>query len=117
MKYRILIAALALTLAAPAMAEIFKPITKGYEVSLSDVRLPRVDGGSIGYKPCEECEYRTDRVAVDARWVINGQSMTLRKFRERVALLGDLAEYTATVKRHIESNVIIKVSFDIYDAE
>ena len=115
MKLRIFMAAIALTLALPATAELFKPITKGYEVSLSDVRLPRVDGGSIGYKPCEECDYRTDRVAVDARWEINGQAMTLRRFRERVATLGDLQEYTATVKRHIESNVIIKVSFDIYE--
>ena len=115
MKIRILFTALALTLALPATAELFKPITQGYEVSLSDVRLPRTEGGSIGYKPCDECDYRTDRVAVDARWEINGKAMTLRKFRDRVATLGNLDEYAVTVKRHIESNVIIKVSFDIYD--
>ncbi|MFQ5609941.1 MAG: hypothetical protein ACE5F8_06695 [Woeseiaceae bacterium] len=117
MKIRILITALALTLALPATAELFERITEGYEVSLSDVRLPHTDGGSIGYKPCADCEYRTTRVAVDARWSINGKAMTLRKFRERVASLRDPDNYAATVTHHIESNVIIEVSFDTFDSE
>ena len=53
MKFKTLFAVLMLSASASAIAD-FEPLTKGYEVMLSEVRLPQSGSGTIGYKPCYE---------------------------------------------------------------
>ncbi len=116
MRTKIIIAAVALLAAMPAMAD-FKFITQGYEVALSDVRLPRNIGGTIAFKPCAECSFETRRVTADVRWEINGQALSLAEFRKRTAQLGDRETRPVTVTRHIESDRITKVSAIVRDGE
>ncbi|MBT8098821.1 MAG: hypothetical protein KJO82_03680 [Gammaproteobacteria bacterium] len=116
MKIKIIIAALALILAVPAAAEM-RLITQGFECSLDTVRLPQSAGGTIAYKPCADCDYRTNRVAPDVVWEFNGQSMRLEDFRERLALVENRSDRTITVRRHVESNRIIEVSINVVDSE
>jgi hypothetical protein len=116
MKIKIIIAALVLTFALPVAAQM-RLITQGYECALSDVRLPQSNGGTIAYKPCANCDYRTNRVAPDVVWELNGKSMRLEDFRKRLSNVNDRSEHTITVRRHLEQNRIIKVSIYIRDSE
>lgn len=116
MKTKFILTAIALMFTVPAVAD-FTLITQGAEVVLGDVRLPRNDGGTIAFKPCEECDFVTQRVAPDARWEINGIAVTLREFRKRTESLINRSNHTVTVTRHIESNRITLVSTIIRDSE
>ena len=116
MKMKFLITALALLLTLPAAAQ-FRLITQGYEVALSDVRLPQADGGTIAYKPCSDCDYKTSRLARDARWAINGRVMRLQEFRKRMSSVTDRQDKTLTVTRHVETNRITMVSIILRDSE
>lgn len=109
MKFRIIIAALLLSLALPAAAD-FRTIVEGYEVSLSDVRLPQTESGTIAYKKCNECPYETKRVAADASWEINGEAMTLERFRLRLSTVTERSNRTITVGHHLEKDVITRVT-------
>ena len=116
MKTKIIIAALALILAVPAAAQM-RLIAKGYECALSDVRLPQSPGGTIAYKPCADCDYRTNRVAPDVVWELDGRPIRLEEFRKRLSLVKDRSEQTITVQRHLEQNRVIKVSIYIREAK
>lgn len=109
MKLRILITALALILALPVTAQI-TTIALAEEVSLASVRLPQSDGGTLAYKSCAGCEYRTVRVSTDCTWRVNGQPMTLTKFRVVVSGITDRDNEYVTVKRHLEKDLITDVS-------
>lgn len=109
MKFRVLIAALVLSLATPAIAQI-TTVQLAHEVPLSDIRLPQSGVGTLGYKPCPDCEYATTRVSANTRWVLNGQSTTLAKFREGVARITTRDEEYVTVLHHLEDNRITSVS-------
>jgi hypothetical protein len=116
MKTKLFLTAMALVLTVPAVAD-FTLITQGAEVVLGEIRLPRNDGGTIAYKPCEECDIVTRRVAPDARWEINGKAVTLPEFRKRTENLINRDNHTVTVTRHIKSNRITLVSTIIRDSE
>lgn len=116
MKTKLTIAAIVLFLSMPAVAD-FTPVTDGYELDLGDIRLPRNDGGTIAFKPCDECDYVTRRLSLEVRWQINGQAVTLSQFRERTGLLGDRDKHSVYISRHIESNQITNVSTTIRDSE
>ncbi len=116
MKTKLVLTAIALLFTVPAVAD-FTMITQGAEVALGEVRLPRNHGGTIAFKPCEECDYVTRRVAPDAQWQINGIVVTLPEFRKRTEKLIDRKNHTVTVTRHIESNRITLVSTIIRDSE
>lgn len=116
MKMKLIISAVALLLTMPAAAD-FTLVTSGAEVALSDVRLPRNAGGTIAYKACASCDYETYRVSSDARWLINGKSMTLSDFRQRIALVTNPERRATTVTRHIESNQITKVRVTVRDLD
>ena len=112
MKYKIVIAALMVVLASPAFAQ-FTPITKGYEVALSDFRSTRVVGGSIAYKPCATCNYVQDMVRENTRWIVNKKSVSLEEFNRRIDAVADRDNHTVTVQRHLASNQIVRVSIYI----
>ena len=112
MKLKILFTALALTLALPVTAQI-TTIALAEEVSLTSVRLPQSDSGTLAYKSCEGCEYRTVRVSPDCTWRVNGQRMSLEKFRAVVTEISDRDNEYVTVKRHLEKDLITDVSIVI----
>lgn len=116
MKTKLIITAIALFAAMPALAE-FTLVTKGDEIALSDLRLPRNDGGTIAYKPCRTCEIKTAIVNSDVAWIINGKRIGLDKFRERAEEVSNPDKRAVTVTRHIESNRITKVSLTVRDSD
>lgn len=112
MKLKVLITAALLSLALPAAAD-FKQVAEAYEVALSDVRLPRSDGGTIAFKECEKCEYKRIRVGSDMRYRLNGKDVTLKKFREAMATVQDRKREAVAVLHHLERNQVIAVSVNL----
>ena len=112
MKLKILIAAALLSLALPAAAD-FKQVAEAYEVALSDVRLPRANGGTIAFKECATCEYKRLRIGSDMRYRLNGKDVTLKQFREAMATVEDREAEAVTVLHHLERNQVTAVSVNL----
>lgn len=109
MRLNFVIAAAFLVIAAPVTAEI-KLLEKGYEVALGDLRLPSVDNGTIAYKECKSCAFVTKQVNSETQWILNGQRVSLQKFRDSVDAVRSGKVRHATVRRHLDSGRITRVS-------
>lgn len=109
MKFKVLITAALLALALPAAAE-FRTVQEAYEVALSDLRLPRAEGGTIAFKECDTCEYRRYRVGADTQYRINGEAIPLGKFRAAMSKVADPDNEAVTVLRHVDTNQVTAVS-------
>ena len=112
MKLKLLIAAALLSLALPATAD-FKQVAEAYEVALSDLRLPRGDGGTVAFKECAKCEYRRIRVGADISYRLNGKSVSLKEFRKAMATVQDRKREAVSVLHHLERNQVIAVSVNL----
>lgn len=112
MKLRVLITAALLSLALPAAADLVQ-VQEAYEVALSNMRLPRADGGTIAFKECDKCEYKRMRVGSDMRYRLNGKDVTLKQFREAMATVEDREHEAVTVLHHLERNQVTAVSVNL----
>lgn len=109
MKTKLLIALAIMGLALPAAAD-FTTVQVAYEVALSEVRLPRNENGTIAFKECDDCEYKTKRVSADIRYRVDGHSVTLQKFREMTDRVADRDNEAVTILHHLEDNRVTEVS-------
>ena len=109
MKTRVLIAAMALSLALPAAAQI-RTIAESYELTLSNLRLPQSESGTLSFRFCASCPLKTTRVSADTQWLVNGRRVTLADFRLEVARLPNHEQVDATVQQHLKNDRITKVS-------
>jgi hypothetical protein len=99
-------------LAAPAMADqppAFPVVTKAYEVELSGLRLPGSTNGTLGFKPCRDCDFETVRVTTTTRYEADGQNFNLHDFRNELARITDRRNAAVTVKHHLASDTITVV--------
>jgi len=97
---------------APAAA--FETVAKAHEVRLGDFRAPATENASVGFKPCRECDSMTVRVTGATRYLVNGRSIGLQKFRLAIgSVTRDRANVPLTVLHHLESNTVISVSVTI----
>lgn len=108
MKIRILIAAIILAMSLPAAAQ-FRTVQQAYEVQLTNLRLPQSDVGTLGFRPCDGCDFVTKRLSEDTRFVLNGRSMSLEKFRRGLARVKQRQNQWVTVLHHLEKDRITKV--------
>ena len=109
MKTKLFFAAALIGLALPAAAD-FTTVQIAYEVALSEVRLPRNEHGTIGFKECASCEYKTKRVSADIRYKVDGRSVTLEKFRQLTERVADRDNEAVTILHHLEDNRVTEVS-------
>ena len=98
------------TAALADQSPVFPVVVKAHEVRLSGLRLPASSNGTLGFKPCNECDYETVRVTAATRYDANGQYLELEDFRNAVARITDRANAAVTVKQHLESDTITVVS-------
>jgi hypothetical protein len=99
-------------LAAPAIADqspAFPVVTKAHEVELSGLRLPGGTNGTLGFKPCGDCDFKTVRVTLTTRYEANGQDFNLHDFRNEVGRITDRRNAAVTVKHHLASDTITVV--------
>ncbi len=104
---------LMLTLAMPAEAQFNVVKAEAYEVNANTLRVPRSKTASIGFKPCDDCEYMTRRVTAETRWKVNHEPVSLDDFR-RVLARADRDKAFITVLHHLESDLITEVSVTIF---
>lgn len=109
MKIKLLIAAAAVTLALPALAD-FRIVSNSYEVSLADVTVPPSQSSNLAFKECSDCDTRSIRLANDARFVLNGRTVRYDRFRSTVQQIRDRSKASVTVRHHLESNTVTAVS-------
>ena len=109
MKTKLLIAIAIMGLALPVAAD-FTTVQLAYEVALSDVRLPRNEKGTIAFKECDDCEYKTKRVSADVHYRVDGRSVSLEKFREMTDRVADRDNEAVTILHHLEDNRVTEVS-------
>ncbi len=103
--HRTVLAILLLGLALPAAAD-FTVVTEAYEVALSDLRLPGATNGTLTFRECRKCDYRTVRVTAATHYAVNNEALTLEGFRKAVADVRNPSDVTVTVEHHLESDTI-----------
>lgn len=109
MKLRLFITAMMLGLTLPAAAD-FKTIAEAYEVALSEIRLPQSESGTIAFRPCAGCDFQTRRIDGSTRWLINGEAVSLDRFRATVRRVADRKTEAVTILHHLERNRVTEVS-------
>lgn len=109
MKFKVLITAIILGLALPVAAQM-RTIQEAHEVSVADLRLPQNTVGTVAFKTCDDCTYLVKRVNGDTRWVFDGESMPLEKFRRRLRTVDDRRTTAVTVLHHLEEDRVTRVS-------
>jgi len=77
---RTLILALLLALTAPAGARTVIELERGVELLLANVKLPTADSGTVSFKTCADCAYRTHRTMDGTVYVANGRALPLPEF-------------------------------------
>ncbi len=112
MRIKIIIATALLAMALPAAAQ-FRTIQQAYEVELVNLRLPQSESGTLGFKTCAECAFVTKRLSDDTTWILNGKSMSLKKFRLGVARVTERSNQYVTVLHHLEKDRITQVIFTV----
>ena len=84
-------------------------LTKTYESTVNMVRLPRVDGGTIAVRECEDCDYVTLRTSVNTLWTIDNRRLKLDEFRARIEQFRQSGDQSVNVTREVQSDVVIEV--------
>lgn len=112
MKTKLLIAAALIGLALPVAAQ-FQTIQQAYEVALSEVRLPRNVNGTIAFKECEKCQYRTKRVSAQTRYLLDGHSIPLARFRDAMERVTNRNDEAVTILHHLKNNQVTEVSVNL----
>ena len=112
MRIRIALIAMAAVLGLAQVAVAEKPfpvVVKAYEAELRSMRLPGSSNGTLSFKPCSECDYKTVRVSSATRYEANGEVYALPEFRQALASLGNRSRTSVTVKHHLESDLITAI--------
>ena len=105
MKLKLIIAAMMLGLAVPAAADY-----EAYEVALSDIRLPQSETGTITFKPCASCEFRTHSIDSNVRWLLNGADVSLEEFQAATRTVTERNTKSVTVLHNLRSDRVTSVS-------
>ena len=109
MRFAVLIATISFALSLPSMAQ-FQTVAEAHEVRLSDLRLPQSEGGTVAYKTCDGCAYKSKLVSNDVQWIFDGRSLPLEEFRRNLAAVRDPENTPAMVLHHLESDRVTRVS-------
>lgn len=104
-----------LGLAQAAIAEKpFPVVVKAYEAELRSMRLPGSTNGTLSFKPCSECDYKTVRVSPATRYEANGETYALADFRQALDSLENRRRTSVTVKHHLESDLVTAIRVNSY---
>lgn len=92
----------------------FPIVVKAYESELRSMRLPGSTNGTLSFKPCSECDYKTVRVSPNTLYEANGEAYPLADFGQALAALGNRNRTSVTVKHHLESDLITAIRVTSY---
>lgn len=109
MKFKKSLIFVLLAFSLPAAAE-FTTVARAYEVALSNVRVPATLSSAVMFRPCARCDMSTVRLSPTTRFIVNGQTVTLKEFRKSVFQVRDRAKKVVIIKHHLESDAIVYLS-------
>ncbi len=85
---------------------IIEQTEESYELSLHDIVMPRSVGGSISFKPCEDCKTQSLRVSSATRYFVNRVELAFADFLRAVESIGQ------TNGGNAETAVYVHYDFD-----
>lgn len=112
MNVKKLLICVALIVSFPVAAE-FTTISRAYEISLSDFRVPATPSSGVIFKECADCDMITVRVTPHTQYIVNGRSVELKEFRKNIFQIRDREAETIIVLHHLETNTVVSVSVEI----
>jgi biopolymer transport protein ExbD len=109
MKTTLILAAALISLILPVAAQSSTE-QQAYEVALSQIRLPRNTNGTIAFKECNDCEFKTKRVSAQTSYLLDGRAVKLEKFRSAMKRVQDRENEVVTILYHLKENRVTTVS-------
>ena len=109
MKTTLILAAALISLILPVAAQSSTE-QQAYEVALSQIRLPRNTNGTIAFRECNECEFKTKRVSAQTSYLLDGRAVKLEKFRSAMKRVQDRENEAVTILYHLKENRVTTVS-------
>jgi len=103
------IAALAMISLSATAGTNFVPVTQTYEVAIGDFQAPISANGMAIFKTCDKCDRISIRVTPDTRYVVNGKSLTLDKFRAAISQADRSALIPVAIMQHLESKTVVSI--------
>lgn len=85
-------------------------VSQAYELTLSQFMAPTTANSGIAFKECDDCENLRTRVTDATSYSVNGDPVSLEKFRQAISQIRDREETSVTVLRHLESNTVVSIS-------
>jgi hypothetical protein len=98
--------ALLLSLATGAAARTIEELERGVELTLPNVKLPTATSGTVSFKTCGDCAYRTHRTMDVTVYAANGRALPLPEF---LRVVEEIYERPGTA----ENDAVVAVFLDI----
>lgn len=103
-----LLALIILGLSFAAEAD-FRTVMEVHEVELVYLRLPATENGTLAFSDCADCPTQTLRASNATRYVVNGQTVTLRDFRKVISSITDRHDVIVDVFHDLATDAVIRV--------
>lgn len=104
MKTLLIISALFLMSAAPAVAEV-----KAHELDGTDLRIPVSGAGTVAFRECPTCEFRSARISNEALFLLNGTTTSLDQIRQALAQTSDKGNAMITLFYDDDSQRVTRI--------
>ena len=91
----------------------FEPVTRAYEISLNEFRVPATANSALSFKQCASCDIETVRVTNRTQYIVNNKRIELLEFKKVISRVRDRDGKGIIVNRHLESDTIISVSISL----
>jgi hypothetical protein len=91
----------------------FEPITRSYEISLNEFRVPATANSALSFKQCASCDIETIRVTNRTQYIVNNKHLELLEFKKAISRVRDRENKGIVVKHHLESDTIVAVSISL----
>jgi len=88
-------------------------VSRAYEIGIENFRAPGTANDMAVFRRCDTCDRLSVRATPDTNYVVNGESVTLKKFREFIAESGRRILAPVIVLHHLESDTLVSISVKI----
>ncbi len=88
-------------------------VSRAYEIGIENFRAPGTANDKATFRRCDTCDRISVRATPDTNYVVNGKSVTLKKFREAIALSGGRINAPVIVLHHLESDTLVSIRVKI----
>ena len=91
----------------------FEAVTRAYEITLSEFRVPATANSALSFKQCSSCDIETIRVTNRTRYIVNNEHLELLEFKKVISRVRDRENKGIIVEHDLESDTIVAVSISL----